>query len=174
MVTIGLVGAGWWTQAVHAPAFKKAGARIAGVYAGQSARARSLAEAYGVPLFLEYGELLEEVDAVAIATPDTTHVPLALEAVRAGKHVFVEKPLGVNLEETRKLLREIEVRGLVGMTALTARADWGAETALAVVERIGEPLVFRGAFRAAILAEPQGPVTWRGPRETYIKHIHNT
>ncbi|BDG25184.1 Gfo/Idh/MocA family protein [Thermus thermophilus] len=158
---IGLVGAGWWAREVHAPAFHGAGARIQGVYAQGSPRARALAEAYGAKVYEDYGELLENVDAVAIATPDTVHVPLALEAVRRGKHVFLEKPVGVSLEEARSLLQEAEARGVVAMTALTARADWGAETAFQVRERLGEVVAFRGAFLADYLADPQAPVPWR-------------
>lgn len=158
---IGLVGAGWWAREVHAPAFHGAGARIQGVYAQGSPRARALAEAYGAKVYEDYGELLENVDAVAIATPDAAHVPLALEAVRRGKHVFLEKPVGVSLEETRSLLQEAEARGVVAMTALTARADWGAETAFQVRERLGEVVAFRGAFLADYLADPQAPVPWR-------------
>ncbi|BCP67582.1 Gfo/Idh/MocA family protein [Thermus thermophilus] len=158
---IGLVGAGWWAREVHAPAFHGAGARIQGVYAQGSPRARALAEAYGAKVYEDYGELLKNVDAVAIATPDTVHVPLALEAVRRGKHVFLEKPVGVSLEEARSLLQEAEARGVVAMTALTARADWGAETAFQVRERLGEVVAFRGAFLADYLADPQAPVPWR-------------
>lgn len=159
---VGLVGAGWWARGVHAPAFHGAGARIQGVYAQGSPRARVLAEAYGAKVYEDYGELLENVDAVAIATPDTVHVPSALEAVRRGKHVFLEKPVGVSLEEARSLLQEVEARKVVAMTALTARADWGAETAFQVLERLGEVVTFRGAFLADYLADPQAPVPWRG------------
>ena len=111
---IGLVGAGWWAREVHAPAFHGAGAQIQGVYAQGSPRARALAEAYGAKVYEDYGELLENVDAVAIATPDAAHVPLALEAVRRGRHVFLEKPVGLSLEEARSLLQEAEARGVVG------------------------------------------------------------
>jgi len=159
---IGLVGAGWWAREVHAPAFHGAGAQIQGVYAQGSPRARALAEAYGAKVYEDYGELLENVDAVAIATPDAAHVPLALEAVRRGRHVFLEKPVGLSLEEARSLLQEAEARGVVAMTALTARADWGAETAFQVRERLGEVVAFRGAFLADYLADPQAPVPWRG------------
>ena len=45
----------------------------------------------------------DEVDAVAICTPAETHVSLALEAIKKGKHVFVEKPLALNIQDSKKL-----------------------------------------------------------------------
>ena len=48
----------------------------------------------------------ENVDAVLIATPHYFHVPLAIEAMRAGKHVLVEKPIAVHKKDAECLLRE--------------------------------------------------------------------
>lgn len=164
MVRLGLVGAGWWAREVHAPAFHGAGARIQGVYAPGSARAKALAEAYGAKVYEEYEALLQEVDAVAIATPDATHVPLALEAVRQGKHIFLEKPVATNLDDALMLLRTVDAQGVVAMTALTARTDWAAETAVAYRERLGKVVAFRGAFLADYLADPRAPLAWRAKR----------
>ncbi|WP_367129892.1 Gfo/Idh/MocA family protein [Saccharothrix sp. HUAS TT1] len=55
------------------------------------------------------------VDAVAIATPAATHLPVALAALRAGKHVLVEKPLAANYADGLELVREAEARGLTLM-----------------------------------------------------------
>jgi len=52
------------------------------------------------------------VDAVAIATPVASHFELALRALRAGKHVFVEKPLTDTAEKAERLISEAESRGL--------------------------------------------------------------
>lgn len=55
------------------------------------------------------------VDAVAIATPVHTHYELALAALRAGKHVFVEKPLAPTSDQVRRLIEEADKRNLVLM-----------------------------------------------------------
>jgi predicted dehydrogenase len=57
-------------------------------------------------LYNDFRELLadESIDAVIIATPDHWHVPIALAAVRAGKDVYVEKPLGYTLNQNRALM----------------------------------------------------------------------
>jgi predicted dehydrogenase len=58
-----------------------------------------------VALFREAGALLEStLDAVFISTPNFTHVPLALAALEAGKHVFAEKPVGITRAECRQML----------------------------------------------------------------------
>ncbi|AFZ02034.1 Gfo/Idh/MocA family protein [Calothrix sp. PCC 6303] len=56
-----------------------------------------------------------EIDAVAIATPVSTHFELALAALQAGKHVLVEKPMTVSSEQAMRLIDEAEKRNLVLM-----------------------------------------------------------
>src|SRR3954447_12388005 len=56
-----------------------------------------------------------KVDAVAIATPAGTHFPLAMQALDAGKHVLVEKPLTSSVADGEKLVQAAEDRGLVLM-----------------------------------------------------------
>jgi predicted dehydrogenase len=63
-----------------------------------------------VKVVSEFDDILEdrEVDAVVLATPTSTHAPLALRALRAGKHVLVEKPLAGNAAEARAVVLEAE------------------------------------------------------------------
>ncbi len=62
-----------------------------------------------------------QVDAVIIATPNFTHKPIALAAVRHGKHVMCEKPLGLNAAEVRDMYHAARDAGVVHMTAFTYR-----------------------------------------------------
>lgn len=62
-----------------------------------------------------------EVDAVFVGTPNQWHVPVALEAVRRGKHVLVTKPLADSEEAARKLVQAAESEGVVNMMSLSAR-----------------------------------------------------
>jgi len=61
----------------------------------------------------------DSVDAIAIATPVTTHFPLATAALRAGKHVFVEKPLAASSDEAAALIELAEEKNLVAMPGHT-------------------------------------------------------
>ena len=61
------------------------------------------------------------VDAVIIATPNFTHLPIALAAAKHGKHVMCEKPLGVNKGEVQQMYEAARDAGIVHMTAFTYR-----------------------------------------------------
>src|SRR4051812_27653993 len=64
-----------------------------------------------------YADILGDptIEAVALATPVATHHPLARAALRAGKHVFIEKPLAASTEEAAELIDLADERGLVLM-----------------------------------------------------------
>jgi len=71
------------------------------------ARARDVAPE--VELFKNDRDLIHSnLDAVVVSSPNFTHVPLALETLKAGKHLFLEKPVGITPAECRKLLRAAE------------------------------------------------------------------
>jgi predicted dehydrogenase len=73
--------------------------------------------------FTNYEDVLRHpgVDAVVIATPNFTHAPMAIAAAQAGKHILCEKPLAMNLAESRQMLAAVEKAGVVHMTAFTYR-----------------------------------------------------
>ena len=67
---------------------------------------RAMAVAPGMMLFKKESDLIQsDLDAVVISSPNFTHVPLALAALKAGKHVFLEKPVGITPAECQQLLR---------------------------------------------------------------------
>jgi predicted dehydrogenase len=91
---------------------------IADPYRERRERAgRFVQEAQGAAprLYNDFRELLADpgIDAVVIATPDHWHVPVGLAAVRAGKGVYIEKPLGYSLEQNRLMLEAVRKHGVV-------------------------------------------------------------
>ncbi len=62
-----------------------------------------------------------EIDAVFIGTPNQWHVPIALEAVKHGKHVLITKPLADSEEAARQLVEAAEAAGVVNMMSLSTR-----------------------------------------------------
>ncbi len=77
---------------------------LAAIFDSDRARAADLAESHGVKI-AEWSEILADpkIPAVAIAAPAAQHYALAREALRAGKHVFVEKPLALDVAEAKEL-----------------------------------------------------------------------
>jgi virulence factor len=74
-----------------------------GVADASTERSRAVALNYGVDFYADYRELLQNVDAVSIATPTETHYRIAKHALQDGIHVLVEKPLAGSLAEAREL-----------------------------------------------------------------------
>jgi predicted dehydrogenase len=76
-----------------------------------------------VKMYTSYAEMCRapEIDAIFVGTPNQWHVPVALEAVRCGKHVLVTKPLADSEEAARTLVEAAESEGVVNMMSLSTR-----------------------------------------------------
>ncbi len=85
--------------------------------------AQELPNGKEVKRYTSYQEMSRdpEIDAVFVGTPNQYHVPVALEAVRNGKHVMVTKPLADSEEAARRLVDEAERAGVVNMMSLSTR-----------------------------------------------------
>ncbi len=86
---------------------------LQGVHDINGSRNQDIAESYGVRAFDSRDELLEQVDAVNIATPTTTHFDIAREAIERDIHILIEKPITNSVEEARELLDEARRRDLI-------------------------------------------------------------
>jgi len=77
----------------------------------------------GVRMMTDYKALArdQEVDAIFVGTPNQMHVPVALEAVRHGKHVMITKPLADSEAAARQIVQAAESAGVVNMMSLTSR-----------------------------------------------------
>lgn len=108
-----------------------------------------------VNVFKEKSALINsDVDAVFVSTPNFTHVPLALEVLRAGKHLFLEKPVGITRNECRELLATASTTDRVVMIGHELRYSPYFQKVKALVDagEIGAPRMvwckeFRGPFQ---------------------------
>ncbi|MFM1877488.1 MAG: hypothetical protein RLZZ241_354 [Bacteroidota bacterium] len=99
-------------------------ARLVAVASRTAAKARDFAMDFNVAnAYASYAELLanSEVQVVYIATPHTEHFQHSLAALRAGKHVLCEKPLGINKQEVQELIQAASENGVFLMEALWSR-----------------------------------------------------
>ncbi len=113
---VGLVGTGYWGKNLLRN-FEGLAA-LAGFFDISAENQTHYGALYpGAKIFTSYEALLADADisAVAIATPAATHGDLVARALRAGKHVFVEKPLCLNVSEAEKLKKIADEKSLVLM-----------------------------------------------------------
>ncbi len=118
VVGIAVVGYGYWGPNLVRNFAHTDGARVVAVSdLDPDKLALSRRRHPGITTTTEYRDLLADsrIDAVAIATPVQSHYDLALAALRAGKHVFLEKPLAQTSEQVRHLIDEAEKRKLTLM-----------------------------------------------------------
>lgn len=103
---IAIIGAGGMA-AYHSTGFRQAGAEIVALADVNLAAAEKSAAKYGIGRsFGDVAEMLRsvpEIDAVSIIVPNKFHAPLALQALKAGKHVFCEKPPAISAREMAQM-----------------------------------------------------------------------
>jgi predicted dehydrogenase len=118
VIGIGVIGYGYWGPNLVRNFSQAKGARVVAVCDQRAERRAHVEQVYpSVTTYADVPEMLRNpaVEAVAIATPVTSHFPLAMQALKAGKHVFVEKPFTATVAEAEQLVEEAECRQLTLM-----------------------------------------------------------
>ena len=112
----GFIGCGEVTEKKSGPAFSIVpGSKVVAVMSRNKEKARSYAERHGIRRwYSDAQELVDDpdVNAVYIATPPSTHTTFAIMAMKAGKPVYVEKPIASNYEDCCRLNRIVEKTGV--------------------------------------------------------------
>lgn len=112
----GIIGCGNVTELKSGPAFNKVEhSRIVAVMRRNAALAEDYAKRHGVPKwYADANQLINdpEVNAIYIATPPNTHASYAIQAMRAGKPVYVEKPMALNYSECLEMIKVSEETGM--------------------------------------------------------------
>ncbi|MDD5603720.1 MAG: Gfo/Idh/MocA family oxidoreductase, partial [Eubacteriales bacterium] len=124
---IGVIGCGGIARGTHLPGIEKSDCGL--ITALCDINEKTLNEAgdkYGVPAarrFTDYRELIVcgDVDAADICTPNNLHCEMAQEAVKAGKPFCVEKPVGINYGEVKKLEEATAAAGVKAMVCFSYR-----------------------------------------------------
>lgn len=148
---VGVLGCGPIAQFAHFESVQKA--RNATLFAVCDAD-RELAKRFGdfydaSKTYYDYDEMLADADveAIIIATSDAFHVPAAIRALAAGKHVFCEKPIGISVEEVEDLRRRVDETGLALQIGHMMRFDPGIQSARQFIEEeMGELLALKAWY----------------------------
>lgn len=111
-INIGLIGAGNLAKWAHLPALKKvSGANLRAVYSSSGARGKSYALRFGADYACsDYEEMLNDsdIDVILISSASNNHAGETIAALNAGKHVFVEKPMAVSIQECQDIYKAVE------------------------------------------------------------------
>jgi len=116
VIGFGVIGYGYWGPNIARNIREQRDGELLAISDLRPQRLIDAASRYpGVKATTELYEVLSNprIDAVVIATPVSTHYDLAMQALRAGKHVIVEKPMAMNSAHALQLMEEADRRGLI-------------------------------------------------------------
>jgi predicted dehydrogenase len=113
MIGVGIIGYGYWGPNLVRNFFEAPDCEVIAVSDLRPERLAHVRKRYpSVDTTVDYGEILRDprVDAVAVATPVSTHFDIGMQALRAGKHVLMEKPMTLDVEQSQRLVDEAAAR----------------------------------------------------------------
>ena len=164
MLKLGIIGSGRLGSFHADKAAKHTEVQLVGVVDSCEKRCQELAAKYGIAGFVRSAELLRQVDAVVIAAPTQFHHALGKEALEAGVHVLMEKPLAVSEQEAKELVQLAETQNRVLQVGHVEQFNPAWELARPVLE------VLQAGDRAVISAERTSGYTFRS---TDIGVVHD-
>ncbi|KRP58724.1 Gfo/Idh/MocA family protein [Pseudomonas trivialis] len=170
---IGLIGTGFMGRA-HALAFNNARAvfdlplqlKLVVLADADGERAERCAKAWGFAQAQgDWQALINDprVDVVAITTPNHLHYPMAMAAIAAGKAVYCEKPLAVNLEQADAMRQAARAAGVITRVGYTYQHNpmIGLARQMIANGELGRIISFQGEFSEDFMADPASPWSWR-------------
>jgi predicted dehydrogenase len=168
MVNWGIIGCGNVTEVKSGPAFSKVpDSRLIAVMRRDATLARDYAKRHKVPKFYsEASDLINDpdVDAIYIATPPGSHARYAIEAIMAGKPVYIEKPMAVNHDECVLINETAEKHGVPVYVAYYRRSLPGFEMVRHMIHdsKIGKiRFIIIQLFKSPSQEELSGKLPWR-------------
>ncbi len=168
MVRVGVIGTGAISQIVHVPIFaEREDVTLLAVADADRHKAEALSARFDVPLVLDADGLIahDEVDAVVICTPNHLHEEMAIAALEAGKHVFVERPLSTTSAGAQRVVDVAERTGNVLVVGMPHRFRPGVAALRNFIAggELGELYAVRGSWMTRLM--PASRHSWRYDRE---------
>jgi predicted dehydrogenase/threonine dehydrogenase-like Zn-dependent dehydrogenase len=155
-VRLGVIGAGNFAKAVMLPIMQGSGVQRVGLTAATGISATETAKRFGFEYAAtESDEILadDRVNAVAILTRHDLHAPLVLQALKADKHVFCEKPLAIVPDDLRSIAKALEGSDRILAVGFNRRfAPYAAELKKFLLS-VNEPLIMNYRVNAGLLPQ---------------------
>jgi predicted dehydrogenase len=110
----------------------------------------------------------DDIDIVDINTPNSSHAEIAIAAAEHGKHVFIEKPLAMNLEEAKRIADAVRKAGVKHMVSFNYRRFPALTFAKQILSegRLGRIYHFRAVYLQDWIVDPDFPLVWRLDKKT--------
>ena len=157
----GVLGTGFWAEHVHTASIAEhPDAELVGVWGRDEAKARAVGERYEVPGYADLDALLAEVDAVSFSLPPDVQAPLAVRAAEAGKHLLLEKPIALTVEDADRLVAAVRGSGVASAVFFTFRYQQGTQTWLEQAART-QPAGGSASWLSSIAGSPFDASPWR-------------
>lgn len=163
-IRVGVIGTGAISQIVHVPIFaEREDVELLAVSDVDEHKAEALARRFGAPLVLDDDELIghPDLDAVVICTPNHLHEKMAIAALEAGKHVFVERPLSITSAGCARVIDAAERAGRVLITGMPHRFRPGVVALRSFIAgaELGDVYAVRGSWMTRPI--PSYRPSWR-------------
>ncbi|MEZ4663102.1 MAG: Gfo/Idh/MocA family oxidoreductase [Caldilineaceae bacterium] len=165
-IRFGLIGCGRVAPR-HAQSIQQVPqATLAAVADIKASRAQNFAAEYGAESYTDYRALLDrtDIDAVSICVPSGLHAAVTLDALDAGKHVLVEKPIALTLEDADRMIARAQEKGLKLAVVLQNRYNSPMQTLRRLIDDGGLGRLHLGA----------ACVRWYRPQSYYEDEWHGT
>ncbi len=176
-LTVGLVGYGGIGR-VHAMAYQAIpflyglpadSVKIAGVATTRAETAARAAEEIGCAFWTDDVNALlarPDIDVIDVTVPNVAHEAVVTAAAQAGKHIYCEKPLAMNVDEAKRMVAAVEAAGVQSQMTFNFRFFPAIQHARELIDDgfLGRVFSFRGRYYRASYINPQKPISWRQQR----------
>jgi predicted dehydrogenase len=168
---LGIIGCGRAAGQLHLPSLKRVNdLEVVALADVERPRLDALADQFGVTgRYSDYRRLLADprIDVVAVCVPPQLHVEISLAVIDAGKHLFVEKPLALSLDDCDRLIDRARHRSVKATVGLNFRHHRQVQQAREWIQRgrLGPLELLRGSYTSATRRRMQVPA-WRERCET--------
>ncbi|MDR7073478.1 Gfo/Idh/MocA family protein [Fictibacillus barbaricus] len=126
-VKVGIIGASWFADLWYLPVLQMhPTVSLSAICSKNGKNAKKMAEKYNIPAtYTSFEEMVdqEELDGICIITPNNTHADIVLTAVKKGLHVICEKPLAMDMEESKRIVESVQKSAIIHAVNFTYREN---------------------------------------------------
>lgn len=167
-IKVGLIGCGWFAQAVHLPILRRLPEvdLIALAEPDPNRRQEASHSIQAAQVYADYRDLLNmrDLDAVIVSVPTSLHAEVAIAAIQKGIHIYLEKPIATSMDEADKVIEAWKQAGVVGMIGFNYRFNALHIEARKQLQakRLGSLVSVRSVFSTPVRTMP----AWKHARST--------